>query len=125
MWKISKRERYDLHKTKTSVAYGTWTVRIRDWMDWFEALKKTERKPYIVDKSKLHYREYKKMERTKTDTTNIVSNRKEYLIIKGAYQNQINGYDTNDKDEQYKADELEKEMNNFIRENIKYERGDF
>ena len=125
MWKISKRERYDLNKYKWCVAYWTRTVRIRDWIDWFEALKSSPRKPYIVDKSKLHYREYKKVDRVQTDTTNIVSNRKEYLIIKGAYEKQISEYDLEDKDEQRKADELEKEMQLFIRENIKYERGDF
>jgi hypothetical protein len=65
------------------------------------------------------------VERAKTDTTNIVSNRQEYLIIKGAYEKQISEYDLDDKEQQYKADELEKEMNLFIKANIKYERGDF
>lgn len=106
--------RYETHKFNGCVAYGTWTVRIRDWMDWKTALIKEKRKPYIVDKSKLHYREYKKMERVKTDTLNICSSREEYLVILKAYDRQIDEFDTEDREQVREMDKLIEEKNRFV-----------
>lgn len=107
-------KRYETHKYDWCVAYGTWTVRIRDWMDWEQALIKEKRKPYIVDKTKLHYREYKKMERVKTDTLNICSNHEEYVVILKAYNRQIEEFDTEDREQVKEMDKLIAERDKFI-----------
>jgi len=117
-YKSKKINRYNTHKYKGCVAYGTRTVRIRDWMDWEKALIKEDRKPYIVDKSKLHYREYKKMDRVKTDTVNIITNHEEYVVILKAYNRQIEEYDTEDREQIHLRDLLIAERDRFILEHI-------
>ena len=83
-------------------------------MDWKTALIKEKRKPYIVDKTKLHYREYKKMDRVKTDTLNICSSREEYVVILKAYDRQIDEFDTEDREQVREMDKLIEERDRFI-----------
>jgi len=105
---------YEKHKFSGCVAYWTWTVRIRDWMDWEDALIKWERKPRVIDKSKLYTREYKKPIIVETDTNNICSNHEEYVVILKAYNRQIEGYDTEDKEQIWEMEKLIEERDRFI-----------
>lgn len=118
------KKRYEEHATKNSIGYWRWYVRVRDWEDWEKALIRQESKyTWYCFKPYKESRGYIKREKDEQLTyedriKNIVSNREEYLVILKAYQNQINSYDLEDKEQCKLKDNLEKEMNNFIRESI-------
>ena len=111
MEKENLKKWYDEHRTRNSVAYSTWWVRVKEWKTYEQALIKKEKKPHIITRN-LQAKENKEMLLEKT--RNIVSTIEEFRVILNAYKKQISEYNIDDLEEEKKRDNLISEMNRFI-----------